>query len=672
MKNRRALLLLAVTAVMITVAVLAAPRKNSLLLLDWAGKSTTESSPVAVLIEMGLKDQTPTSWDSKAVVTGARVVRREGYRFRPKDKLVGDDAWEAGSHRGLRLPPRQPQAAAQERIATVGVVLYLSDVRADAQLTVDPRPDGPDKPAIVALKDVLAGHAQPLWGGEAVVRRLSTATPLTAGKTEDDFPAAAYGPDGTLWVAYVSYTVRDEDRRIEQANFKEQPADFKKLYTPDFADQLFVQYSRDGLWSRPKAVTGAAEDLVRCAIGVADNGDAWVVYSANRQGNYDLYARRLDRNTPEAVKLPAPRVGEEVRLTKSAGPDLGPVMCTAQDGTLWLAAQSWDEAGTAGISLFHYKDGKWSDGPALPAAKKGENRWAPALAAGPDGKVALAYDVYRSGDYDVFVALIDGERVTEQPIATSAKFEARPSLAFDAAGRLWIAYEEGPVKWGKDYGALVPKGGDPLYSARSVRVVCLEDGKLLAPAALPTSTVTKPIYPFGNQAGPGYERRGRFSNPRLGLDGKGRLWLTYREKFGTRYTTHPGSYWLTFGRRLDGDKWTEPIEVHHSDGLLDHRPVMLPHAGGGVVIIHNADGRYTTPQKVANQVYVSVLDLPGEPIEPKLQPHDPGTKDEKQADEERAAVQRIREQRLEVGGKKYVPLRHRLRRHGLDRQRRSR
>ena len=94
--------------------------------------------------------------------------------------------------------------------------------------------------------------------------------------------------------------------------------------------------------------------------------------------------------------------------------------------------------------------------------------------------------------------------------------------------------------------------------------------------------------------------------------------LTYRRKFGTRYSTHPGSYWLTFARRLDGDHWSEPIEVHHSDGLLDSRPVLLPHAAGGLVVLHNTDGRYTTPDTIDNQIYGSYVDLPGDPVEPKL------------------------------------------------------
>src|SRR5262249_11840381 len=145
-----------------------------------------------------------------------------------------------------------------------------------------------------------------------------------------------------------------------------------------------------------------------------------------------------------------------------------------------------------------------------------------------------------------------------------------------------------------------------------------------------------------------------------GIDGKGRIWLTYRQKFGTRYTTHPGAYWLTFARRLDGDKWSEPIELHHSCGLLDHRPVLLPHKAGGLLVVHNTDGRFTTPETIDNQIYMSYVDLPGEPVEPKLVPHDPGKKHPKlvkEAEEERAAVKRIRDYRVEVGGKKYQLLR---------------
>src|SRR5262249_51338202 len=160
----------------------------------------------------------------RASVKGAKVVHREGYRFRPAagDKLGDPDAWTASSHRGLRLPPKNPAALKLEPFATVGVVLHLADVQADAELTVELT--GPEKAkALIQLKDVLAGKSASILDDRGVIRLISTATPVVIGPTEDDFPAACYGPDGTLWVAYIGYHLKDESRRVEQQPLREQP-----------------------------------------------------------------------------------------------------------------------------------------------------------------------------------------------------------------------------------------------------------------------------------------------------------------------------------------------------------------------------------------------------------------------------------------------------------------
>ncbi len=642
MRARNVVLVFVAVVAMIAVAALSEKKQPKLLLLEWANRGTKERPPAAVLIEMGMKDKEPGKWNGRAVVNGAKVVRREGYRFRPDDKLLDPDRWEASSHRGLRVPPRNPAVARMEGIATVGVVLHLSDITDETSLTLSTDREGAGKTE-VKLKDVLAGHAQDLWDGKARVRLVTTASPLTSGKTEDDFPAAAYGPDGTLWVAYISYTVRDESRRVEQPNFKEQPSDFKALYTPEFADQLFVKHYKDGKWSEPLAITGPKEDLVRCAIAVEKDGKVSVFYSSNRAGQYDVYSR--------VINPPQNTLGEELKVTERPGPATCPVAVTNQLGQVIEDHSNWEPA---------YR----------PAARDKIDwlwrmKWHPTLTVGLNGEIAGAYDAYHNGDYDVHVVVHQPQRrkpSKEYSVAASPRFEARPSACYDAKGRLWIAYEEGPEKWGHDYGALA-EGGEPLYSSRSVRVVCLEDGKPMKPVAeLPTSKAKAPVAgdPSTTQ---NYEKATRYAYPRLGLDGKGRLWLSYREKFGSRYSSHPGSYWLSFARRLDGDKWSEPIEVHHSDGLLDSRPVMLPHATGGLVIVHNTDGRYTTPNDLQNRIYTSYLDLPGEPVEPKLEPHDPGKKDPKAFEKEKKDTQRIRDYRLEVGGKKYQLLRGEFHRH---------
>jgi hypothetical protein len=676
MKRRRTAFLVAL-GIMAAVGLLAAQKPKAdgrLLLLDWADKSSLDTPPVAVLIQLGVHDDAPGPWAGKATVSGARVVHREGYHFRDGDKLTEPDGWEASSRRPIRVPPRQPAVARTEGIDPVGVVLHLADVQDDAELTLAMKTKEQGT-ARVSLKDVLAGKRVPILGNGAVVRLISTATPVATDKTEDDFPAACYGPDGTLWVAYVAYHNKDEASRTDQKPFREQPKDFKALDQPEFGDQVMVKYNRGGKWSEPIAITDARQDVVRVAIAADGDGDVWVAYSATREGNYDVYTRTVSLGTPEAGLAPKPRVGAEVRasgrLKEASPPHLNPVMCTDQFGKVNLA---WQAATAGGEAMLYRQRGTATGGVGPDDPKTCGGQWRPDIAAGPGRAITIAHDRYVNGDYDVALWMCEADErsfsagVTRGVIATS-RFEARPSIAYDPQGRLWIAYEEGPEQWGKDYGALVPNQGEPLYSRRSVRVVCLQDGKLFKPAAeLPTSEVRKPN-PAGIGEGkpvPNYERTPRYSSPRLGIDGKGRLWLTYRQKFGTRYSTIPGSYWMTFARRLDGDHWTDPIEIHHSDGLLDSRPILLPHKSGGLLVVHNTDGRYTTPETINNDIYLSYVNLPGDPVEPKLVPHDPGKKDEKlvaKAKAEREAVNRIRDYRVESDGKKYQLLRGEFHRH---------
>jgi hypothetical protein len=660
--SRRIALLVAATGIMIAIAAMGPQKKKSgLLVLEWAAKAAPENPPVALLIELGRKDTKPSPWSGSAVVTGAKVVHREGYYFRDNDKLIDPDRWEASSHRPLRVPKNNPGIAAMEGMMRVGVVLHLAALKPDATLTITAGDGHPE--SVVPVKDVLTGQPKLLWDGAAAVRLISTATPVVTADTEDDFPAACYGPDGTLWVAYISYTVKEDNRRIEPPMLKEPPKDFKAYYTPEFGDQLNVKYYKDGKWSEPIAVTGPKEDLMRCGIAAEGNGDAWIVYSANRNGSYDMHARQFRlKASKEGVGQPPPEIGAEQRLLHGRGRCLQPVACTEQNGNVRVTCQYWTQEGFVFTTVNCVK-GEWSGQFGLGFAN-GATTWSPAATSGPKGEMIVAYDSYNQGDYDILTYYFDSLTGSSgnHPLVTSSRFEARPSVAFDATGRLWIAYEEGPEQWGKNFGVFDDRG-NPMYFARTVRVVCLENGKLKKPVAeLPPLADRMACPDTGQKA----EAIPRYAYPQIGIDGKGRVWLTYRQKFGTRYTTHPGSYWTTFARRLDGDKWSEPIELHHSDGLLDSRPVLLPHPAGGLRVIHNTDHRFASATKVNNDIYMSYVDLPGDPVEPKLVDHDPGKKNEKlvqQAKEEQAVVKRIRDYRIQVGGKTYQPLRGEFHRH---------
>ncbi len=656
---KRALLLVAALVLVLGVSAMAVQEKHAFPLLDWAAKAPAGTPRVAVLLEFGLKDNDGRDWSGSARVAGAKVVHREGYRFREGDKLTDPNGWEASSHRGLRAPKGKPQVTKLERIATVGVVLHLQDVQPGAKLRIETKKGEPA--ADVALDEVRAGKAHELWNGQAVARLVTAAAPAVTAKTEDDFPAAAYAPDGTLWMASISYTLRDPSRRIEAAALKGRPKDFAGLYHPGYADQLFLRSYRDGKWGEPIAVTGGQEDLARCAVAVSGQGDVWVSYSAHRDGKFAIYGRKGDARG---------QLGPEQRLTTGAGPELTPVMCTDARGNVWLAYQGWDEHGLAGIQTMECDGGKWEPRFGV-RGREGENCWYPALAAAGDGRVALAYDAYRNGSYDVRAVLVEPAKAPLQTrqvtVAGSPRFEARPSIVFDKAGRLWVAFEDGPEKWGKDYGSLVPDRGEPLYGARSVRVVCVDrGGKRQRPVAqLPVSTVEAPRLAGDPLRTAQFERGSRWAFPKIGLDGQGQVWLTYRRNFGTRYTTNVGAYWLTFARRLDGERWGEEIEVHHSDGLLDSRPVVLPHAGGGLLIVHNTDGRHTTPAEIDNQIYASVVALAGTAAAPKLVADDAREVDGPSPEyvAERQAIERMRSHRITAAGKTYQLRRGEFHRH---------
>lgn len=662
MNRRRFGLLLAALGFMAAIAALAQQKgeqPKGLLLLDWASQAKEAAPPVAILIEMGIKDAQPKNWSGKAAIEGAKLAGREGYRFRDGDKLTGG-GWEASSHKPMRGPGQMPKAVQilMEPTATVGVVYHLTDIQPDASITLSVKEQELNN-VKVPLKEVFAGKTQALANGRLAVRLISTAVPVYTGPTEDDFPAACYGPDGTLWLAWIAYHVKDDSRRIEAPNLKEQPTNFRDYYAPEYGDQLFVKYFRNGKWSDPFAVTDAKQDLMRCAIAVDPSGVAWVAYSAQRKDGYDVYACSLNPNVPDMVSHPRPKLGPEQPVASKAGGRLIPVMCTDQGGEIWLACQSWSQDG-ARTQLFRRAGGKWVQ---EKLAADGGTAWHAALTAGLDDTVALGTDSYTTGDYDVRLSLFRHEKLeTSAAVADSSRYEARPSLCYDPKGRLWIAYEEGPEQWGKNYGPLDERG-NPLYFARTVKVVCLENGKLMKPVAELPPLGAKVEAPDSGQK---VEALPRLAYPKIGIDGKGRLWLTYRVKFGTRYTTHPGAYWLTFARRLDGDKWTDPVELHHSDGLLDDRPVLLPHPAGGLRVIHSTDHRYTNPETINNDLYLSYVDLPGAPVEPKLAPHDPGKKDPRlvaEAKAEQEAIRRCREYRIAADGRKYQLLRGEFHRH---------
>jgi hypothetical protein len=256
--------------------------------------------------------------------------------------------------------------------------------------------------------------------------------PLTTGVREDDHPAIA-SAGARVWVAWVSFS------------------------ETEVTSQVYARSFEGGKWQEPVVVSEAPGDYHKPAIAIDSSGAVWIGWPAQVRGNWDIYGRVLRDN----------KWSKTERWSTDPGTDLAPQLAASKDGVLLV----WQGVRKKNLDiLYRYYKGAWgkegfvTDNPA--------SDWEPVLAAAPDGTFHVAWDSYR-GDYDVFLrSMRGGAWGAEIPVAASPKLENHASLAVDAAGRLWIAWEAGPEKWASDSA----EGG--LRPDRNIEIACWKDGKL--------------------------------------------------------------------------------------------------------------------------------------------------------------------------------------------------
>ena len=347
----------------------------------------------------------------------------------------------------------------------------------------------------------------------------------------DDLPDIAAATDGSLWLAWMSHSGR--------------------------RDEIHLRQHRDGKWSNVLLVPGGSGDLWLPQVALDAQNRPWVVWSARRNDNWDIYARRYD---------PADESwGGLIRLTDHHLPDIYPHLA-ARGGRLAVVWQGF-RGRESDIFLRVLSDGEWSE--AVAVSGRPGNDWSPAVALDSDGAAWVAYDSYRNGNYDVFlVAVRDGETVTEEmAVAKTPLFEARASVAVDPDDRVWVAWESGDANWGKDNGfnwrdrmpeskTELPCGtcfgpGEMLGAEREVHARVFAAGRLQAPSQPLQSA-------FEAEAG-----RYVFQ-PQILLDANGNPWVAAKCLLGEGARRRRGwEYRLT---RYDGQSWATARAIPSSRG----------------------------------------------------------------------------------------------------------
>jgi hypothetical protein len=577
------------------------------------------------LLILGIADKVATKWDGSVTATGGTITALQGWRFTGTDAINGTTGWAMAT----RTAPAGPTATTgpfQEN----GVLITIAAPTTPVALNVQTLHGN----FSFSTKDISFGSGATFLAGKAQVIQTGSPVQLTSSIEEEDFPVTAQSGDD-VYLVYTRF-VHGDRTKAAALSTRNTITDFSFLSRPTGGDQVFfMHYSKSAAtWTGPFAVTNAGEDMMRTAVAIDGQGRAWIFYSAQRNGNFDIYARNAQADGS---------LSAEIRLTSDPGTDLYPVAATDAFGRVWIAWQGFRNNNLE--VLTSVQNGNAFAPEAIVSTSRASD-WDPAIAAAPDGEVAISWDTYDKGDYDVYLRRV---RFTDQigmddPIAVAAtnSFEARSSLAYDSQNRLWIAYEVANARWGKDFGAY-DTAGNPLYSNHTIQVRCLigndlytttNDVATVLPGE-PAAELFQPSTPgpFSTQPDPTLAQKRTPNNnaaippgpknafPRLATDSDGTVYLFFREPAGSGLSTSAatgqtvGSIWTGAMVYFDGAKWNGPGVLAHTDTVSDDRPSIVALGPGHLMVAQGSDHRLLplpngTPAADGTEADVFALDLP--------------------------------------------------------------
>jgi hypothetical protein len=604
-------------------------------------------------ITFGLHDSEPASWSGQIEVSGGDVASLTGWHFEGKDAIQGKTGWQCHTHKLIALEQRYPLPPAvgkapkpPEQTRPTGI---LCTVRGAAPVVTLSLPKGELKfPAV----EVRLGEPVLFLAGQVRVERLPALSlpcdPPPAGTynaVQDDYPCLwVHYKTNKHYLAWVAY--RKENDRVLLAE-------------------------RDGpndTWSVPIEVAGPG-DHFRVAMATTHDGVLWIVWSSQRDHQWNLYARSLQHGEPGNIDSRRPKLGPEIRLTDSAGPNIWHRMTTDRRGRAWLVWQGFRDGRSEIFARCADAEG-WHE--PIRVSDGAANHWDPAIAADTkEDRVWVGWDAYDSdkGNYGVRVrSLMGGPKPTLAEILVpedSPLFGAHVSLATDRAGRLWAAWDSSGPQWGKDTGFLYQNSpATRLYASREIRIKCLENGRWLEPAADFSAALPPELKEYNEL-------------PQLQPDSDGRMWLAFRHRT-CHYPRADGwaaqGRWDVYATAYLGDRWLAPIELPESAGRNDMRTSSQRDRDGNVYLAYASDNRAWAMYRMSpRNLTVGICALANAPrpsgivLVPGNADRRPGLRERPEFTpvhpREKEQVARIRGYAIEAGGKTYHIYRGDLHRH---------
>lgn len=347
-------------------------------------------------------------------------------------------------------------------------------------------------------------------------------TSLNKPGVHEDFPAMIVDGEGQPVVAWIEHDGKRD--RLKIARFKD----------ADFEDEQIIP-------------TTNSDNIHQPVLAMDGRNRIWCFWSQLEGAHWKLYRRLYTtEDKPELVAG-----GKANHLFADAKTD--------RRGRVWVVWQIMRKGlSTLSVAV--------TDPKTMHLQKfdlDGTRDWEPRLAFGAKDEALIVHDSYRNGDYDVFLTRVkpNGRHSTKAIVATD-HYEARAEAAASKDGKsLWVAYEQGTVRWGKDLGSEWRKLGGGLNYDRRIKFikVDLESGaveKLADATQLIPDLIKDPVKPG----------TGAINVPEIAVDGDGNPWLFFR------YCHERGAgYWQIAFSRFDGQEWQQARSLGTSSFCQDRR-----------------------------------------------------------------------------------------------------
>lgn len=379
---------------------------------------------------------------------------------------------------------------------------------------------------------------------------------------QGDWPAIAYGRDGSLYVIWIEWNDKDADRVMVRRR------------------------DPQGRWGAEITIEDGNWDHYSPAIVARPNG-VMAIWAGQSDGNYDLFAADISSSG---------KVSKPQRLTTAAGSDFNARAVSDSAGNVSAVWQSFRH-GKSDIYARRCSGNSW--GPETRVSVSDGNDWEPAIALDRNGLAWISWDGYATGNYDVYLRSFDGQKLGDViAMTTEPTAQFHTSVAVDGEGRVWVAWDEADQNWGKDFSRVsAAPGSQGLHYSRHLGIRVYASGRVEEPSGNLASILTG--------------RMTRYAElPHLATDRSGALWMVFRHWTLPR----PTEIYHFYATRLSGERWSMPWQLAMSSGQNTQHASLAVGPSGELTVAYSSDGRspevWSTDAMHALHYNVYVSNLP--------------------------------------------------------------